>query len=83
MTMKRLITGFLLTVQLGVVACGSDGSSAADTGVRPDGGVTGDAGEAPQCGEGTVHQQLLNAPTSATVIQKTPTHPPVGAGGLP
>jgi hypothetical protein len=31
----------------------------------------------------TEHEELLNAPTDATVIVKTPTHPPVGPDGLP
>lgn len=53
-----------------------------ETTSTPDAGTTIDGG-AQACGEGTAHQQIINAPTTADVVMKVPQHPPIGAGGLP
>jgi len=78
MRLMRAILSFALvgTAAVGMLSCGGDTS-------KPDAGVSpADAG-AKVCGEGTVHEQILNAPTSAQVVLKTPRHPPIGPEGLP
>jgi hypothetical protein len=75
-------------------ACGSDDSDDPGPGVDAGGQAGGSGGapvggEAPDpddmaCGESPdAHTAFLQAPTEATVVRKTPTHPPVGPEGLP
>ncbi|MCB9546320.1 MAG: hypothetical protein H6706_10755 [Myxococcales bacterium] len=71
-----------LLLACGLVACGEDKGGTGGAG----GGGGADAGlpDAATCADfPDEHTALLNAPTEATVIQKVPTHPPVGAEGLP
>jgi hypothetical protein len=74
MTIRGWVALTSLVLLVGAGACGSS-SSAIDAGVPPD----ADSCEASD----TEHEEILNAPTSATVIRKTPAHPPVGDAGLP
>jgi hypothetical protein len=81
MSTRALLRLLLLALTLALgFACGDDESSQpADAGPssQPD-AATG------MCDTfDTEHEQLLNAETTATVIHKTPTHPPVGDGPLP
>lgn len=78
--MRALIWAFAL---LGLLACddaenkgpSATGDAGVDAGI--DAAVEG-------CGAPEdEHTRLLTAPTEATIIRKTPTHPPVGADGLP
>jgi ABC-type glycerol-3-phosphate transport system substrate-binding protein len=74
--MKTSLIGALaLSFALTLAACGGDTPSAADAGVSPDAGAA--------CGTGSTQERLLNAPTTAQVVKKTPTHPPIGPEGLP
>ncbi len=62
---------------------GGGAGAGGSAGAGGDGGGGG-AGGGAACTEFTdPHLQLLNAPTTAQVEQKIPTHPPVGAEGLP
>lgn len=77
----RIVRTISRLVAVGVVACclgcGDDeGGGAFDAGIADDASAACESFE-------TEHEQLLNAPTNATVIRKTPTHPPVGDAGLP
>lgn len=74
MRIMTLIASAALAMLL--AACGDDATGNGDAGVNPDSG-------AKICGEGTPYEQILNAPTTAQVITKTPRHPPIGPGGLP
>lgn len=67
----------LLMLLLALAACDDDGTAApVDAGSTPDsGGMC-----VPEDGE---HFALLNAPTGAVTVRKTPRHPPVGDAGLP
>lgn len=72
--LRRSLALASLVLMLGAGACGS-GSSAVDAGVP---------GDADSCEAfDNEHEEILNAPTNATVIRKTPAHPPVGDAGLP
>ena len=73
-----LFAGLLALTSLG--GCGDDdGAHTIDAG--PD---VADATPVATCETfATENEELLNASTEATVIQKTPTHPPVGDAGLP
>lgn len=62
---------------------GGGGAGAGGAAAGGDGGG-GAGGSAPACTEfADPHLQLLNAPTTAQVEHKVPTHPPVGPEGLP
>lgn len=72
--MKSSIT--ILMCALLLAACGKPDQ-------QPDAGAGGGGGSGEQCTTfATAHDQFLNAPTTATIIKKTPTHPPI-EGGLP
>lgn len=58
---------------------GGAGGGGLDAGVDAATDAATDGGACPA----TPHAQLLNAPTDATVVQKVPTHPPLGPEGLP
>ena len=70
--MRSKTARLLVWVAMLAAGCGGDGNG------------TGDAGPNASCEEfATEEEELLNAETNATVVQKTPAHPPVGDGGLP
>ena len=75
---------FAFALCLGVGGCGGGDSSGNPDGTHdmggPSDGPTADGGG---CVAETPYQALLVAPTTAAVVPKTPTHPPVGDGGLP
>lgn len=66
-------------------APGDGGGGGAGAGGNQGGDGGGGAGGSPAaCTEfSDPHLQLLNAPTTAQIEKKTPTHPPVGPEGLP
>ncbi len=65
-------------------AGGADATAAGGAGGEPTSDAGNDAGDGGLCESfPTEHTQLLNAPTEAAVVRKTPTHPPVGPEGLP
>jgi hypothetical protein len=73
--MRKLI---VIIVFLFASACGND------TTEQPDGGTSNpDGGTQKVCGTGSQHEQIINAATTSEALQKTPTHPPIGPGGLP
>jgi hypothetical protein len=77
MTTRQNILGILVTISITVLAlgCGGDSKSQSDAGV--DGGAN-------DCESfDNRNDELLNAPTDSTIVLKTPTHPPLGSGGLP
>lgn len=90
--MRRLTIGcalLLLCLGAGSLACdggstppadegGSGGSGTGGSG--GDGGTGGSGGGGVCAGLDSPHQQLLNAPTGAEVIHKTPAHPPIPEG---
>ena len=67
---RILLTGFSLLLLAG---CPPPANGEADGGDAGSGACVVPDGE---------HAQLLNAPTNATVVHKTPAHPPLD-GGLP
>lgn len=75
--------GALLAVVTALASWACGGEEGATTGRAADAGAP-DGGSADRCTAfASEHEELLNAPTEATVIRKTPAHPPVGEGGLP
>lgn len=75
-TAKRVERTLWLCAVLALLLLGCPAPLSSDT----DGGS--DAGEEVCRPPQTEHATLLNAPTTATVIRKTPAHPPTD-GGLP
>lgn len=81
-TPRRLLPTLLLVLLPAIVACGDDDGGAPVADAGPD--RPADAMAVNQCEAfDTEHDELLNAPTDAVVIRKTPTHPPIGDAGLP
>mgnify|MGYP002629506151 CR=1 FL=1 len=95
--MRTWMTALMLAASLALVGlggCDDDGGGDQTGGAAPaDAGAGGEGGMGGMGGMGggddrcvdfpDEHTALLNAPTTATVIHKTPTHPPVGQEGLP
>lgn len=76
----------LVVLGLGLVGCGDDGNNAGpnDASTHNEMGTyDGPQADGGGCPFSSPHEQLLNAPTTADTVHKTPTHPPVGDGGLP
>ena len=73
--LSRVVVAVVLAAAIG---CGDDEVK----GNVIDAGSGSDASAACQSFD-TENERLLNAPTSATVVHKSPNHPPVGDGGLP
>jgi len=63
---------------LAFVGCGDDANDA-----DPDAAIDMGPDMGGACQPSSPHEELLTAPTTAVVVPKTPTHPPVGDGGLP
>jgi hypothetical protein len=75
---RALVALALASTLAGASACGDD-----DTVMPADAGATIDGGGGACESFPTENAELLNAPTTATVIRKTPSHPPIGDAGLP
>ncbi len=67
---------FLLILIVCAFALSCDGDTTPTPAATPDGGVAA-------CGEGTEHEKIINAATTAEVVMKVPQHPAIGPGGLP
>lgn len=78
--MRRLLFALALAGAFCVTACDDDTTEPAQT---ADAATSADAGVDPCADFGTEHLRLLNAPTNATVVRKTPTVPPVDPESLP
>ena len=66
------------------VGCGDDAKSNGDAGGPVDMGMASDATpDGGGCPASSPYEELLNATTTADIVHKTPTHPPIGDGGLP
>ncbi len=78
--MRRPLFALALAGALWVTGCDDDTSEPAQT---ADAAVGSDAAVDPCADFGTEHLRLLNAPTHATVVRKTPTAPPVDPENLP
>lgn len=78
--MRRLLFALALAGAPWITGCDDDATEPAQT---ADAAPDPDAGADPCADFGTEHLRLLNAPTNATVVRKTPTVPPVDPENLP